>query len=63
LRFARERQADSAARLQSEQATVSRQIERIQNLETQLEPYAGVDIAAEVREIEMESTKELDATA
>ena len=39
LRFEREKQNDLTAKLQNEQAAVSRKIERVQKLEVQLEPY------------------------
>ncbi len=53
LRFARERQMDQAEKLGSEQAAVNRQKERIETLEQQLHPYEGIDVTAEVRDMEM----------
>lgn len=38
-------------RVGNEQALINRQQERIKNLEVQLEPYDGMDVAGEVRDL------------
>lgn len=51
VRFAKEKQMNWSERVGNEQALINRQQERIKNLEVQLEPYDGIDVAGEVRDL------------
>ena len=58
LRFAKEKQLDQTDKLVNEQSAVQRQIERVDYLEKQLEPYAKLDLGAEIRELESRNAYE-----
>ena len=51
VRFAKEKQMNQSEKIGNEQALIKRQRERISNLEVQLQPYEGIDVAGEVREL------------
>ncbi len=51
---------DQAEKLGSEQAAINRQKERIETLEQQLQPYEGIDVTGEVRDMEMQNQLEND---